>query len=918
MRVRTVYFSLAFFAAIGRNATAQSLELLAGGLGGFGSADATSVDARFYSPQSVALDSMGNLYVADTKNSTIRKIVTASGEVSTLAGAAGIAGSIDGTGANARFAFPGGIATDCSGNLYVADTFNSTIRRIVTATGEVTTLAGTAGMTGRSDGVGAAARFDYPQGITADCTGNVYVADTFNSTIRRILVATQEVTTLAGAAGQVGSTDGPGPSARFNFPRGVVSDRAGKLYVADTDNFTVRQIDSMATVVTIAGTPGIRDIRDGVGAAAGFFSPVALASDGVGNVYVADTFASTIRKIVVATQAVTTVAGSPTQIGSADGVGMAARFNFPEGVAADSMGNLYVADTNNATIRTIDATGAVATVAGTPTQFGSTDGVGAAARLHFPQGLGTDSAGNLYVADTDSTTVRRIVIETGEVTTLAGTANRSGSTDGVAGDARFSFPASVAVDSMGNLYVADTENSTIRKIVIATREVTTLAGAAGMTGSTDGVGAAARFFRPVGITADNAGTVYVADRGNSTIRKIAVATREVTTVAGSADQVGSTDGTGTAARFNNPFGVALDAAGSLYVADTGNCMIRRIDLSTSAVTTVAGAAGQIGSADGTGMAARFNFPEAVAADGIGNFYIADTFNSTIRKLELASRRVTTIAGSPGVGRVRLGSLPAGLAFPSALTVTSSGDLVISDSGENVILLIRSVAAARTRSHLLTEQIKRAWNSLKGALRRLAVEPRLRVASDKTIDTAIVDPFEITDKVSAPADKQLWSTSALTVRQSNLDAASTCGGNWGRCIDDAGEAYRREKQRCRQMGVTNPLGSLLCYEDAERNKNRDIAHCKERVCDPGQDCHSVPGGRFSDAVCCSVTADACYGGACCLPGRQCCADGCRRNCCVECPACPVTCCVCQGIPTGQCVGSPADCSPDLCIILDCSR
>jgi len=242
------------------------------------------------------------------------------------------------------------------------------------------------------------------------------------------------------------------------------------------------------------------------------------------------------------------------------------------GVATDSAGNVYVADSNN-TIRKITPAGAVSTLAGTPGVAGNADGTGVAARFNSPRGVATDSAGNVYVADSNNNTIRKIT-PAGAVSTLAGTAGVGGSADDTGAAARFYFPEGVATDSAGNVYVADSNNNTIRKITPA-GVVTTLAGTAGVTGSTDATGAAASFNRPVGVATDSAGNVYVADSFNDTIRKITPA-GAVSTLAGTADVTGSTDATGAAASFNFPQGVATDSAGNVYVADSNNSTIRKI------------------------------------------------------------------------------------------------------------------------------------------------------------------------------------------------------------------------------------------------------------------------------------------------------------------------------------------------------
>ncbi|GEM_PF-5051319 len=318
---------------------------------------------------------------------------------------------------------------------------------------------------------------------------------------------------------------------------------------------------------------------------------------------------------------VTTFAGLATLAGMADDIASDAQFNGPSRVAVDGAGDLYVSDNNNNAIRKIDAsTDQVSTV------------VAANGGLNSPMGIVADGSGNLYVADSVNRVIRKIVIATGAMTTLAGQFGISGSANGTGTAASFARPYGLAADGSGNLYVTDRNNHTIRKIVIATGVVTTLAGTAGTSGSTNGTGAAATFDSPYGVAADGSGNLYVTDNDNHTIRKIVIATGAVTTLAGTAGTSGSTDGTSAAATFDSPKDVALDGSGNLYVSDSGNHIIRKIVLSTGEVTTLAGTAGVEGSTDGTGAAARFLFPNGLAVDGSGSLYVADTDNHTIRKI----------------------------------------------------------------------------------------------------------------------------------------------------------------------------------------------------------------------------------------------------------------------------------------------
>ncbi len=338
-----------------------------------------------------------------TQSTPAALTVTPGSVVTTMAGKAGTSGSLDGVGAAARFFNPTSIAVDTSGVVYVADTTNQVIRRVA-ADGTVSVLAGKVGTAGNADGSATDARFNGPSGIAVDAAGVLYVADSFNHTIRMINPQ-GIVTTLAGVAGSAGSADGASASAKFSYPSGVAVDAFG-VYVADNGNHTIRRIFG-GTVVTLAGTAGSSGDVDATGAAARFRFPNGLVADGLGNVYVADSLNHAVRK-VTAFGVVTTLAGSISGLtGSTDATGIAARFYQPFGVAIDSSGNIYVADTLNSTIRKVTPAGVVTTFAGTAGVTGSTDGMAASSLFNQPQGVAVDSAGNIYVADTRNQTVRR-------------------------------------------------------------------------------------------------------------------------------------------------------------------------------------------------------------------------------------------------------------------------------------------------------------------------------------------------------------------------------------------------------------------------------------------------------------------------------------------------------------------------------
>ena len=735
-------------------ATPYSFQTIAGNAG-YGTADGIGGAARFYAPQGVAVDSNGVFYVTDSNNSTVRAITpgVSAGKTnwttSTLCGLGGAPGSVDGLGSAARFNVPNGIAADSAGNLYVADTGNNTIRMIrpTLAAGQtrwlVTTIAGRAGAAGSADGANGTARFKLPAGLAVDGAGNFYVADNGNATIRILRPSVSGgqtnwvVATIAGLAGSHGGADGTGAAARFYNPFGIAADGAGNLYATDYGSCTIRMLtpgltagQTNWTVSTIAGSLGGFGSADGTNGAAQFFNPFGIAVDGAGNLCVADSGNETIRKITPSLSGgqtnwvVTTIAGSVETPGSSDGIGGAALFNRPNGIAVNGAGALCVADMFNNTVREITpgvsggvAVWAVATFAGLAGGSGSADGAGTAAQFSNPYGMALDSAGNLYVADSGNNTIRQVApaLSAGQtnwvVGTIAGSPENAGSADGTGSGALFSGPLGICVGGAGNLFVADGGNATIRQMTPSVSAgqtnwvVSTIAGSPGIPGAADGTGAVARFNGPTAIAAAGAGSLYVADGGNSIIRKMTSAVSAgliqwtVTTIAGSAGIAGSSDGTGSAARFNNPGGLALDDGGNLYVTDSSNNTIRKITPTVSAgqtnwvVTTLAGSPGIAGSADGTGSAAQFYSPSGIAVDKAGNVYVADFANSTIRKMRpsvLGGQTqwlVTTIGGLAGhYGAADGTGSAARFDSPSGIVVNSAGCLFVADWDNDTVVM----------------------------------------------------------------------------------------------------------------------------------------------------------------------------------------------------------------------------------------
>lgn len=648
-------------------APTPGISLLAGKLGGSGNGDGVGQEARFSGPAGVVIDSAGNVYVADSGNNVIRKIAS-DGTVTTFAGKAGEAGTDDGTTA-ARFNSPYGLAVDSGDNIYVADTNNHAIRKITPA-GTVSTLAGTIGKAGSVDANGTSASFNRPYGIAFDVSGNLLVADGGNAAIRTI-APNGDVTTLAG---------GP-DSTTFAFPAAVTVASNGSIFVSDALKSTIYKVTAGGTVTVWAGTPGTAGSSDVAGSVT-FNTPTGLQLDASNNLYVADSGNHVIRRISPDGSTVSTPFGSAGEAGLDDGASGIARFSSPFGLTMDASGNLLVGDYGNDAVRKIAAAGAVMTLAGMGSSTGTVDAVAENARFNQPSSVAVDSSGNVYVADALNSTIRAVATN-GAVTTWAGSAGTAGTADGTGSAARFGVPSGVAVSPSGTVYVVDGLAHSVRAIS-PDRVVTTLAGLGGLSGTADGTGSAARFLYPQAVATDLTGNLYVADTGNSTIRKISSA-GVVTTLAGSAGVAGYVDSPDiTKARFRNPAGIAIGNDGVIYVADTGNNVIRKIDLN-GAVETLAGSVdGAAGSDDGVGPAARFNGPGHIAVDADNNVYVVDTGNHTIRRVD-DTGQVTTLAGVAGESGVVTGGLPGRLNSPVGVAIGVNGELYT--TSENGVLKV---------------------------------------------------------------------------------------------------------------------------------------------------------------------------------------------------------------------------------------
>ena len=565
------------------------VRLMAGKAGGGGYADGQGTSARFHYPVSVASDASGNVYVADSVNGAVRK-VSAAGYVSTLADAQ----------ANL---LPSKLATDSNGNLYVAS--SSRIVKI-DASGAITSLAGSATSVGTVDGAGGAARFVGINGIASDASGNLLVADSSGRTIRKVTSA-GIVTTLAGMAGEQGHVEGKASVARFGDLGGIALDADGNAFVVDGQ--AIRKITPDGTVSRFAGDYTASGMQDGDRLTATRFNdPRGLAFDRAGNLYVAEAYS--VRRIDASGQS-TTIAGIGSQgvgLMLTDGLGSNAILKWVTAIAPLPSANaMVIADEH--TVRVVAANGRVTTLAGSAIQSGSVDGRGSDARFSSPSSLQSAADGSLFLYDYGNGVVRKL--------------NTNGFTETLS-SSRFNGGCAMAIDAVGNAYV--TYNYAVYKVAGSGGTVSVVAGIPGVSGSVDGPAQSATFNQPCGIAVDARGDIWVAELLDHTIRKISNGV--VSTAVGARASCGIAGGAASVARLCNPRALAFDASGALIVVESiGD--IRRV-ATNGTVSTVAGV--PFSSGDSDGPVARFSAPTAVAVDASGNVFVADTGNGLIRKI----------------------------------------------------------------------------------------------------------------------------------------------------------------------------------------------------------------------------------------------------------------------------------------------
>jgi sugar lactone lactonase YvrE len=623
----------------------------------------------------IVVDQSGNVFLLVSDRSVVMRLDAATGSLTTVVGT-GIAGfSGDGGPAtSAKLSGPLGLALDSSGNLYIADTGNNRVRRV--SNGTITTAAGN-GSPGNSGDGGLAtnASIGDPLSVALDAAGNVYIGQSTSEShpglgdIRKVsggVISTLGFVDVAISIASDGAGDifAPWPetgsieeltsvsltfvnAGALNEPHGVAVDASGNLYIADSANNRVRKL-SNGTVSTIAGNGTAGSSGDGGPAtSAELDSPLAVAVDAAGNVYIVES-GQRVRKVSAADATISTLVGTGASGSSGDGgAATNTELMLSNSVALDSSGNLYISEAGSHRIRKV-SNGIISTVAGNGTQgYGGDGGSATSAQLNNPTGLTVTPSGDLYIADTGNSAIRKV--SNGTISTVAGNGTQGYSGDnGPATNAELKFPVGVAVDSAGNLFIADTGNWVIRKVSGGT--ISTFFGKLTCCSTTPLHG-------PSGLAFDNGGNLYVADAGNDLVRKIS-SNGTISTVAGLANWTwccaqrgyNGDNGSATMAELWYPVSVAVDASGSLYIADAVNQRIRKV--SNGVITTVVGngAAGFSGDA-GAPASAQLTYPSGVAVDGNGNLYIADVGNKRIRAVSVAPTigsvsPSTTYAGAP--------------------------------------------------------------------------------------------------------------------------------------------------------------------------------------------------------------------------------------------------------------------------------
>src|SRR5271157_2889064 len=675
-----------------------------------GGPSSVPLSAAIYNPDAVFKDASGNLYIAATGANAIYKI-DSTGKLTTVAGTgtAGFSGE-GGPATSAQLDGPTDVFVDGHGNIFIADANNNVIREIVAATGNINTVAGMPGLVGYTgDGILATtAELNGPTGVTVDGSGNIFIAEINGCRIREVVASTDKIQTVAGTTGA--GTPGPAPTgncgyngngiaantAKLNGPSAVVLDSSGNLFLTDQGNYCVRKVATTGQISDVAGTctvllaPGGVDGDGGPATSALFQRPVRLFVDGHENVYISDIADNRMREVVASTGNIQTVAGTGTAGFTGEG-GLAtqAELDEPSGVWVDAPGNIFLTDSLNNRVREVTASnGFIQTIAGDGSGDGD-DGPATSGLLNAPFGVAVDGTGNLFIADTANSVIREVVAATGNITRVAGTFTAGFDGDGLALNVYLNNPNGVFVDGSGDIFIADSQNNAIREVTNG--DLTTV------VGESDGVLTNVLNY-PTAVFVDGSGNIFIADSGNNVIGKLAAVVGEgtpaLTVVAGTGTAGFSGDaGAATKAELNTPSGVFLDSSGNIFIADSGNNVIREVVAATGNIQTVAGntTAGLSGD-NGPATSAELNNPSGVFVDNSGNIFMADSGNNAIREVVAATGNIRTVGGTGAQGLSGDGgpATSAELNAPASLFGDSQSNLFVADTGNSRIRKIAGV------------------------------------------------------------------------------------------------------------------------------------------------------------------------------------------------------------------------------------
>jgi sugar lactone lactonase YvrE len=606
------------------------------------------------------------VYIADTNSGVVRKVAAATGIITTIAGTgvAGFSGD-GGPASSAELFYPTGVAVDGFGNLYIADGFNNRVRKVAAATGIIATVAGN-GNSGNNSGDGgpATSAVVVPLRVAVDGSGNLYIIS--GNAIRKVTAATGIIATVAGNGGSGYSGDG-GPATNAQFEAvNLAVDGSGDIYIADYYHDVIRKVTAATGIIaTVAGGGTAGYAGDGGPAtSAKLEQPDAVAVDGAGNLYIADTNNFVIRKVAAATGIITTVAGNGAA-GPSPNAGPAtlAQLATPTGAALDGSGNLYFVDGGNSVLKLVPASGILSTVAGSgATGYTGDGGPATQASFNGAYGIAVDSSGNVYIADSGNNAIRKVTAATGIITTvISAPVGPAPLCPGLC------YPNGVAVDKSGNIYIADM--LAISKIAAATGMMATVEYLPPLNSFPGSLGRAA-------ITVDGSGNLYIGEA--LTVQKVAAATGIIATVAGNGQLENSGDG-GPAVNAGvfGTLALATDASGNIYIADA-DATIRKVAAATGIITTLAA----------TG--AQFSAPlEGLTVDSLGNIYVADTGNNRILLLAPENSRpvlsvTKTHAASFTLGQA--GATYSVVVSNAANAGTASGPVTVSEVIPNGLTL----------------------------------------------------------------------------------------------------------------------------------------------------------------------------------------------------------------------------------------